>query len=125
MPPPKDPYRAAPPRRAPRVIETSTIAPRTLLVVWGIVTVGLVLLSQRVELTCDRAPSGGVCEIRAASLWSSGEPRRVPLADVMGARVEDDDGASRVTLLTKGGQVPLTNSSESGLGDEKQAMVAE
>lgn len=119
-----DAYRAAPPRRAPHVIETlHTIHPRTLLSVWAVATVVLVALSHRVVITCEREPGGGVCSFRSERLFWSSDWKRVPIADVERARVEEGDGTSRVTLVTKRGEVPLVSVLESGLSDEKAEVV--
>lgn len=118
-----DAYRAAPPRRAPHVIETRSILPRTLLSVWAVATVVLVALSQRVVITCEREPGGGVCSFRSERLFWSSDWKRVPIAEVERARVEEGDGTSRVTLVTKRREVPLVSVLESGLWDEKAAVV--
>jgi hypothetical protein len=123
--PAADPYRARPPGRVPIVIDSRPWGARTILGVWLFGMIGLVLFSQRVDLTGTRAPDGGACEARTAHVvvWTS-DPVRVDLADVVRAEVDHGDGTSRVVLVTKQGRVPLTSVSESGLGDEKAAMVA-
>ena len=118
-----DAYRAAPPRRAPHVIETRSILPRTLLSVWVVATVVLVALSQRVVITCVREPGGGVCSFRSERLFWSSDWKRVPIAEVERARVEEGDGTSRVTLVTKRGEVPLVSVLESGLSGEKAEVA--
>lgn len=96
-----------------------------ILAMWGFSTFILVLFSHRVEIACERAPGGGTCVIRSQTPLSSGDPRRVPIAEVENARLEVNDDASRVTLRTKSGDVPLTDMSESSFRDEKAAVVSE
>ena len=118
-----DAYRAAPPRRAPHVIETlHTIHPRTLVLGWVVATIVLVAFSQRVVITCEREPGGGACSFRSEKLFWSSDPERVLIADIADAREQNHDGR-RVILMTKSGIVPLESSMSRRFSDDQVAVV--
>ncbi|MGB3491969.1 MAG: hypothetical protein WBA57_04535 [Elainellaceae cyanobacterium] len=78
-----------------------------------------IALTSKQELTCDRAPAPGQCELQGQKLFGNATLKTFQLPQIQRAVLEssrdsDGDPTYRVVLLTEAGKVPFMSEYQSG-----------
>jgi hypothetical protein len=116
------PYRAPGERPPPAVVDFRHFPPWVPATVAAAIVAFVILSSHRVDLTCER---GGACVATDRHVAWSSEPVHVDLALVRGATLlYGPKRATRVALVTKLGNLPLSGSTDSVGDDSKRAVIA-